>query len=137
MIEVLEEQKRIRDEQYPECEYVFFWRAEDLMLSHGGLRTAAGMPIIDFKASWKNAVTAAGFPNLLFHDLRRTAERNMTKAGIDQARRMKISGHKTASMSVRYNIIAGEDVDEDGARMNVWFQEQKKANKAQQKKKAS
>ena len=47
----------------------------------------------------------AGVPNLLFHDLRRSATRNMRKAGIDQSVRMKISGHRTDSMERRYDIM--------------------------------
>ncbi len=131
MVEVLKEQRRIKDERFPECEHVFFWHAEDVMLSHGGRRTIPGARIKKFAASWDKAVTAAGFPGLLFHDLRRTAERNMKKAGMDQDMRMKISGHKTPSMSTRYNIIVADDIAEEKARMDTWFtQERAKQKKA-------
>lgn len=80
------------------------------MLGHGGLRTKPGSHISKFYASWNSAVEAAGFKGLLFHDLRRSATRSMRKAGIDQAIRMKISGHKTDSMERRYNIVGLADV---------------------------
>ena len=105
MVEALQQQKKIRDEQFPECAHVFFWHVEDALISHGGLRSVPGTHIKKFYASWDHAVEAAGFPGLLFHDLRRSAARNMKKAGMDQAMRMKISGHKTASMDIRYGII--------------------------------
>ncbi len=124
MVEILKAQKRIRDEQFPECEHVFFWRAEDVMLSHGGRRAIPGTPIKVFKDAWAKAVKAAGYPKLLFHDMRRTAERNMAKAGMDQTMRMRISGHKTPSMSTRYNIVVAEDVAEEKARMDAWFKNQ-------------
>lgn len=125
----LKKQKAIRDASYPECQHVFFWHKEDVVIGHGGVRTIPGGRIKKFDSSWKAAVGRAGFPDLLFHDLRRSATRNMRKAGIDQALRMKISGHKTDSMERRYNIIDVEDVKEAGRQMKAWAQQQKKKHR--------
>lgn len=67
-----------------------------------------GEQIKDFRGAWKDARARAGLPDLLVHDLRRTAVRNMRRAGVPQVMRMKISGHKTDSMERRYDI-AGEE----------------------------
>src|SRR5580704_2197741 len=69
-----------------------------------------GKRITDFRVAWTAACRAAGVPDLKFHDLRRTAIRNMRRAGIPQVIRMKISGHKTDSMERRYNITDLEDM---------------------------
>ena len=48
----------------------------------------------------------------MFHDLRRTAVRDMVRAGVAQGVAMRISGHRTAAMFERYNITSGEDMRE-------------------------
>ncbi len=55
---------------------------------------------------WKEALAAAKLPTgMLFHDLRRSAVRTLIRAGVAPQMAMKVSGHRTASMLERYNII--------------------------------
>jgi integrase len=95
MRELLTAAKKERDKRWPESPWVF---------SRNGER------ILDFRWAWDEACKRAGVPDLNFHDLRRTAVRNMRRAGIPQVIRMKISGHKTDSMERRYNIVDGDDL---------------------------
>ena len=46
----------------------------------------------------------------IFHDLRRTAARNLIRSGVSQHVAMRITGHKTAAMFTRYNITSTDDV---------------------------
>jgi integrase len=57
------------------------------------------------QAAFPKACKAAKIEGLMVHDLRRSAVRNMMKTGAQQAEAMKISGHRDASVFLRYNVI--------------------------------
>jgi integrase len=68
-----------------------------------------GEPIREFRKSWATACTKAGVTRL-FHDLRRSACRNMVAAGVAQVTARLISGHKTNAMFERYAIASEADL---------------------------
>jgi len=84
------EAKKERDAKWPESRWVFNRQGEQFK---------------DFRWAWNRL---ASVPDLKFHELRRTAVRNMGRDAVPQVIRMKISAHKTDSM--RYNIVHGDDI---------------------------
>ena len=75
------------------CPSVFHWR---------------GRAIRKLRRSWQTACRLAGLQGRLLHDFRRTAVRNLIRAGVQQAIAMKITGHKTDSIFRRYLIVDEE-----------------------------
>lgn len=81
-------------------------------------------PIKDFRKSWANACAAAGVPDLLFHDLRRTAVRNMLRAGVNEKLAMEISGHRTRAIFDRYSISDATDKKSAGKAMETYHEKE-------------
>ena len=74
-----------------------------------------GNPFKSYRKAWKTACRKAGLPGRIPHDLRRTAVRNLVRAGVSEVVAMKMTGHKTRSIFDRYDIVSQGDLN-DAAR---------------------
>ena len=102
LLETLKIQKAACDQRCPICEHVFHRK---------------GRRIVNFYRAWKSACKRACVSGRLFHDLRRSAVRNLVRAGVAERVAMAISGHKTRSVFDRYNIVVERDLHEAASRL--------------------
>lgn len=100
--EVLETQWREHLERFPECPYVFH---------------RSGKRIKYLYVAWRKACQEADFTGKIPHDFRRTAVRNMVRAGIPERVAMEIAGHKTRAIFDRYHIVSNGDLQEAARKM--------------------
>ncbi len=106
LLDVIQRQREVRDMLYPDCPWVFF---------------RDGKQIKFFRRSWNTACRKVGVAGKIPHDFRRSAIRNMIRAGIPERVAMDLSGHKTRSVFERYNIVSEGDRLEAANRLDQYL----------------
>lgn len=102
----LEFQRHRHSETYPDNPHVFFYQ---------------NRVVGDHLKGWAEACNTAKISAILFHDLRRTAVRNMERAGFPRSVAKAISGHKTDSVYNRYDIVSTQDINLAKQRMEDYL----------------
>lgn len=101
--DILEQQWQDHIDHYPECSFVFHDHGREMK---------------SFYKSWRRACQDAGLSGKFCHDFRRTAVRNLVRAGVPERVAMMITGHKTREVFERYNIVSEGDLAEAARRID-------------------
>ncbi len=106
-----------------------FWPHVPWVFHRDGKRIPQG----GYRNAWSKARESAGFPGLRFHDLRRTAARNMAESGIDDSLILRVVGWKTRAMLLRYRIIDERGVVRAGERIDRYLRSLERPGNAREK----
>ncbi|MCU1382795.1 MAG: phage integrase protein breaking and rejoining enzyme [Acidobacteria bacterium] len=105
--------------------------AKDLKREHGtisrhvfcyakGAKAGQGVTEGGYNKAWRKARVAAGCPGRISHDFRRTAVRNLVRAGVPERVAMQMTGHKTRAVFERYNIVSPGDLRDAARRLDTF-----------------
>jgi integrase len=78
-----------------------------------------GRQMKSFVKAWQRACRTAGVAGRIPHDFRRTAVRNLIRAGVPDTIAMKMTGHKTRSVFDRYDITSEADLAEASRKLQA------------------
>jgi integrase len=83
-----------------------------------------GQPIKSFRRTWLTACKRAGLVGRIPHDFRRTAIRNLERAGVARSTAMAMVGHLTESIYRRYAIQDEASLTEGAAKLAAFHASQ-------------
>jgi integrase len=95
-----------------------------------------GEELRSFRTGWRNAAKNAGLAWLTPHDMRRSAARNLVRAGVPEKVVMDLCGWKTRAMFDRYNITSASDLVEGVQRLDAFLSRPPRAASAHLRRKA-
>jgi integrase len=78
-----------------------------------------GRPLGSFSKAWATACRTAGVPGRVLHDFRRTAVRNLVRAGVAERVAMQMVGWKSRQMLDRYHIVSTADLIEAARKLDA------------------
>ena len=80
-----------------------------------------GVPVREWRTALRDACQNANVPHRLLHDCRRTAARNLIRAGVPERIAMLLTGHKTRAVFDRYNIVNEQELLTAGERLAAYL----------------
>ena len=89
--------------------------------SHLRVFSRDGVPVRVWRHALRDACRAAKVPHRLLHDCRRTAARNLIRAGVPERIAMLLTGHKTRAVFDRYNIVNESELLQAGERLVTYL----------------
>jgi integrase len=79
-----------------------------------------GVPVRVWRTALRDACRQAHVPHRMLHDCRRTAARNLIRAGVPERIAMLLTGHKTRAVFDRYNIVNEQELRTAGERLAAY-----------------
>jgi integrase len=86
-----------------------------------------GEPIRTFRRAWLTACVKSGVPGKIPHDFRRSAVRNLERAGVPRSAAMAMVGHRTESIYRRYAIVDTAMMRDAAVKLGLFHEAQKNA----------
>jgi integrase len=94
--------------------FVFHDKGEPLFGADGRAKRS-------LRRGWRRACAAVGLPGRILHDFRRTAVRNLERAGMPRSVAMELVGHRTESVYQRYDIVSEKDLTDGVKTYAAWL----------------